>query len=525
MEQLLKPAAVFSSHMVLQREKPIAFWGEGKEGIVTISLNDVSTEAVVKDGHWNAVLPPMPAGGPYEVIICQEDETITYTDVLIGEVWLAGGQSNMELELKDSEGGIEEADSFHSDSIRFYQVRHLSYVDENFYKEEAKGSWEMCQDGSQKHWSAVGYYFIKKLWQELKVPVGLISCNWGGTSASAWVRKEDLIKQDSTATYVQELEQAVAGKTKDEYEKELNEYNEWYAKWQEKVNVLYREKPDILWSEVQKIAGKNRWPEPLGIKSPFRACGLYETMLSRVRPYSLRGFLYYQGESDDHKPESYDVLLEQLIRRWRMDWNDLELPFLFVQLPMYIGREDVDHGNWAVIRKKQQQICQMIRNTGMAVILDCGTFDNIHPLNKRIPGWRLADLALYQVYQNGKGKSGPFYRYHVCTGQKIEVFFDHTADGIYFREDEAYRNSRKRYMPDPKKEEEERKKNPISLTGFEIAGDENIFYPASVEVMKDSVILFSEQVERPIHARYACHNFSPVTIFNTYDLPLAPFEV
>ncbi len=525
MEHLLKPAAIFSSHMIMQREKPIAVWGEGGEEIVTISLNGRMAEAVPKEGKWKAYLPPFAAGGPYELTISQGNQTIVYTDVLIGEVWHAGGQSNMEFELKDSEGGLEEAESVSTDQIRFYQVKHLSYIDKEFYQEEEKGGWETYKDGGQKHWSAVAYYFAKKIQKELLVPVGIVNCNWGGTSASAWVREEDLMREDVTASYVRELKEAVQAKTNEEYEKELNEYNAWYAAWQKRVDEVYRENPDILWSEVQKIAGESRWPEPLGVKSPFRACGLYQTMLSRVRPYSLRGFLYYQGESDDHKPDSYDILLEQLIRRWRMDWNDLTLPFLFVQLPMYIGREDVDYGNWAIIRKKQQMVSQMINHTAMAVILECGTFDNIHPLNKKTPGERLASLALYQVYHNGKDKSGPFYWYHLSHGGEIEVFFHHTADGLIFREDEAYKKSRHRYMPDQAKNEVERKKNPISLTGFEIAGEDGVFYPASIQVMKDSIILFSDKIDRPVHVRYASHNFSPVTIFNSEELPLAPFEV
>lgn len=186
----------------------------------------------------------------------------------------------------------------------------------------------------------------------------------------------------------------------------------------------------MLWSEVLKVAGECLWPEPLGPKSPFRAGGLQETMLKRINPYTLRGFIYYQGESDDHKPKIYAKLLTKLIDQWRCDWEDDELPFIFVQLPMFIGKEDKDQKNWLIIREEQMKVHKTIKNTGLAVILDCGEFDNIHPLDKETVGFRLAMQALYHVYGKILKAYGPIYKEFKYIDHGIELTFENSEDGI-----------------------------------------------------------------------------------------------
>ena len=242
----------------------------------------------------------------------------------------------------------------------------------------------------------------------------------------------------------------------EEYIEELNEYNSWYEVWQKKVEQLYAENPQILWSKVLEIAGECRWPEPLGPKSPFRASGLYETMLQRVTPYTLRGFIYYQGESDDHKPKIYGKLLTKLIEQWRNDWEDDELPFILVQLPMFIGREDIDRKNWPIIREEQMRVHKTIKNTGIAVILDCGEFDNIHPLDKETVGHRLALQAFNHVYGKEVEAYGPIYKELRYLEHGIELVFDHAEGGIQVKGDSA--------------------------EGFEIAGEDKEFFRADIEI-------------------------------------------
>lgn len=496
---MLKAAAVFSDNMVLQREKNINIWGTGDNGsIVTVTLDEHSVTTKVIDNKWIAILPSMKAGGPYVVKITDGKNSIELSNVMIGEVWLAGGQSNMELELQNSKDGKEVVANINNNKVRFYNTLRLSYIDDEFYEKEANNAWQECSPETAGTWSAVGYYYAKKLSEELNVTVGVIGCNWGGTSASAWISSESLELDKDTNTYVEEYDKANEGRTFEEYLKQLEEYNIWYEAWQKRVDKCYAEKPDILWSEVQKIAGECRWPEPLGPKSPFRAGGLYETMLQRVTPYTLRGFIYYQGESDDHKPKIYGKLLAKLIEQWRKDWQDDELPFMFVQLPMFIGREDEDRKNWAIIREQQMKVHKTIKNTGIAMILDCGEFDNIHPLDKQSVGLRLAMQSLYHVYNKDVQAYGPIYKSLKYLNNAIEVSFEHAEGGIQVKGEK--------------------------VEGFEIAGEDKKFVAADVKINNNKVIVSAKEVTEPKYVRYAWTNYGPVTLFNNVGLPMSTFR-
>ncbi|HEX3077601.1 MAG TPA: sialate O-acetylesterase [Lachnospiraceae bacterium] len=499
MSKNLKVASVFSNHMVLQREKNISVWGCASEGNdVTVSLNNARVSTTVINGLWNLELPPMPAGGPFLMSITDGKETITLEDVMLGEVWLAGGQSNMELELQNSKNGKEIVSAASNKQLRFYNVPRISYVDDELYKAEAQSSWQVCSSDTCRTWSAVGYYFEKELANELDVAVGVIGCNWGGTSASAWMSRDTLAQDSDLKSYVDEYEEAYGNRDFDDYCKELGEYNAWYEDWQKKVDALYKENPTILWSEVQKIAGISRWPGPMGPKAWFRAGGLYETMLQRVCPYSLRGFIYYQGESDDHKPDMYGKLLRNLILQWRKDWNDASLPFLLVQLPMFIGKEDVDKKNWPKIREHQMQTHQLLKNTGIAVILDQGEFDNIHPTDKEPVGKRLALQSLLHVYGKQVSAYGPIYKDRIINDSEIELLFDYVQNGFVIQGD--------------------------TMIGFEIAGSDKTYVTAEAEVRNDRIIVSSVSVKSPRYVRYNWTNYGPVTVFGQNGIPLAPFR-
>lgn len=499
MQPHLKAAAIFSNHMVLQRDKNIDVWGVGiNNQEITVTLADKSVSTIVQNHKWSLELPPMPAGGPYNMTITSCSESIFYENIMLGEVWLAGGQSNMELELQNSKNGKEVVEKANNPTIRFYNVPRLSYIDDEFYKSEEENSWQVCSPETCGTWSSVGYYFANELSLELGVTIGIIGCNWGGTSASAWISRESLSKDIDTESYVKEYEDCCSSQTFDDYCKELDDYNAWYEIWQKKVDSLYKENPTILWSEVLSIAGECRWPGPMGPKSWFRPGGLYETMLQRVCPYTLRGFLYYQGESDDHKPFIYGKLLRTLISEWRRDWKNDELPFLLVQLPMFIGKEDEDKKNWAHIREHQMQIHKTIKNTGIAVILDLGEFDNIHPVDKEPVGKRLALQAFYHVYNKKILAYGPIYKHRILHSDKIELLFDYAESGFDINGDE--------------------------IIGFEIAGEDKKFLYAKAENYGDKIFVFNPTITNPKYVRYNWTNFGPVTVFGKNGIPLAPFR-
>ncbi len=212
----------------------------------------------------------------------------------------------------------------------------------------------------------------KELAARLGVTVGIIGCNWGGTSASCWVDKDSLERDKDLSTYLSEYETAILGKSEEQQIAEYTEYEEFRKIWEPKCNKLYEERPDIGWDEINEILGDSRYPGPLNCANPYRPTGLYNTMIKRIAPYTLKGVIYYQGESDDHKPRFYEKLLTNLISCWRTTFKDLELPFLFVQLPIHRYKQDPDFKNWCLIREAQMNIYKTIKNTGIAVALDCG---------------------------------------------------------------------------------------------------------------------------------------------------------
>lgn len=537
------PAAVFSSNMVLQRRKNINIFGEGADGDrVTVTLGGECTDTIIRDGRFLAVLNPQEAADSIVLKLeCYSGKsgrlkkTVVFENVAIGEVWLCGGQSNMEFELQNCTGGMESLKNDRNPNVRFYYTNKIAVKDSNFYEAEKNTCWNLFSSTNAKAWSAVGYYFGKKLSEDLGITVGLIGCNWGGTSASAWMSENALAEDKDTKTYLDEYYDAIRGKTKEVQLKEFAEYEAFHAQWSKKCEELYRKNPDITWDEVQEILGKCRWPGPMNCANPFRPSGLYDTMLKRVMPYTLAGFIYYQGESDDHKPLFYEKLFTRMIRNWREDWEDNKLPFLFVQLPPHRYKQDPDRKNWAYIREAQQHVFDTVRNTQMAVIMDKGQYNDIHPKEKLTPGSRLAGLAEYSVYGmlGEKKVYGPMYD-HMAIEEKdsgsirsVKLFFRNADDGIVVK----FPDSGFEYLDyDSKKVERAIKEceGDIYLEAkyspFEIAGDDKIFFPADMQIIGNTIKVSNNDVKRPLYVRYMFSNYGPCLLYARNGLPMAPFR-
>ena len=334
----LKLAAIFSDNCVLQREKNIVLFGTGEEGqLVEAVLSGRKLGSgeeqesrgcgYVRGGRFEIQLPPLQAGVEHRLLVTSGAERISRSNIAIGEVWLAGGQSNMEFELQN----CAERDALNlpqNSMLRFYYTQKKAYMDEEFFRSEEQTAWECFGGPGTKYWSAVGYFFGARLQKALRVPVGIIGCNWGGTSASAWMPGEAVEGDSELRIYTDTYDAAVAGKTEEEQRREYDEYVIYQAEFDKKAEACYAENPDIEWSEVLEIVGECKWPGPMGCSNPFRPGGLYRCMLQRIMPYSLKGFLYYQGESDDHLPHLYRKLFTRMIEQWREDWRDDELPFI-----------------------------------------------------------------------------------------------------------------------------------------------------------------------------------------------------
>lgn len=505
---MLTTAAIFSNEMVLQREKRIALWGmadAGKEIKAQILDSVVKTDAD-EEGKWYLELPPMTAGGPYTLTITSGEEKLEYADVMIGEVWFAGGQSNMELELQNSLNGQEVISKIGESKVRYYHVPHIGFLGEELEKAEAENTWKSCSSQMGDGCSAVGYYFAKEVSEKLGIAVGIINCSWGGTSASCWVDEPTLMHKNDTRIYMDEYNQAMEGKTFEEYKKEKEEYDIYYEEWNKKIEEYYATHEEPSWDEACSIAGENRWPGPVGPLNEYRPTGLYHAMIQRVCPYTVRGFLYYQGEQDEGKPQIYYSLLSSLVQKWRDDWKDDSLPFLCVQLPMFKNKGDFDRKNWPLIREAQMRVYQTIKNTGIAVILDSGEFNNIHPLDKETVGHRLALQAFANVYDVETDAFGPLYTSYTIDGQKMVLQFSHGEQMEYHKDD----------APGIEPEQSE--------TGFEIAGKDKKYVPAKIEVEGSKVIVSSDEVEEPRYVRYAWTNYGPVTMYGKNGIPMAPFR-
>ncbi len=495
---MLTFAPIFTDHMVLQREKPIRLFGTGTEGaIITAALMGVSASAPVLNGRWDITLPPLPAGGPLQLTVSDGTDSITLEDVMLGEVWLCGGQSNMELALKDAKDPQPALDRCADSNVRLYHVCKRGFMDEWFFKEEAGSCWQLPSPDACPHWTAVGYFFAQQLAEKLGVTIGLVNCNYGGTSASAWMSEEMLASTENGRHYLEDYRNGTEGLTDEEANRAYDEYLDYHCKWNERMGAYYAEHPHAKWAEVLEHCGENRYPGPHAPKNPLRPHGLYDTMISRIIPYTLRGVLYYQGESDDHRPEGYASLLQCLIAQWRRDFRDDALPFLLVQLPMFINEDEPDRKHWCKIREAQASVYRTVRNTGLAVIADCGEWNNIHPTEKREPARRLYLQALHHVYMlQEENTCAPMYRYCLPTENGLRLFFEYAECGLEMRQPE----------------------------GFEVCGTDGVWHPAQASVNLDEIIVRSDAVSHPIAARYAWYNYGDVTVYAKNGLPLAPFR-
>ncbi len=495
-------AAVFSDHCVLQRNKNIRIWGTAAHGTkIEVSLCGVTAETVTQGHDWEVTLPSMEAGGPYVLEVASEGKVYQrFEDVMIGEVWLAGGQSNMEYMLQQDADGAAALERMSSSNVRYYQVKQVPCIDDYFYRVEQENHWMLPTDEEKGIWSAVGYYFAERLAAELGVTVGVIGCNWGGTSACAWQDKESILSHEDTRIYWEEYADLLAKQDPEDYEKEWIEYYNYQADWQPRMDAFYAAHPTATWDEALAEVGECKWPGPMGPKHEFRPAGLYECMLQRVVPYTLGGVIYYQGESDDHRPEAYYHLFGSLIQTWRREFRDANLPFLCVQLPIHHYEGDAVMDKWCAIREAQMRLHREGTVTGIAVALECGEYNNIHPVHKTEVARRLALQALFHVYGRGSEEEcyGPVFRSFAVNGSELLVNFYHAEHGFQECADE--------------------------IKNFEIAGADGKFVPAKAEVRGSAIVLHAEEIETPVAARYMWIDYAEVNLFGANGLPVAPFR-
>ena len=494
---MIKLSPMFSDHMVLQRNKNISVFGTGDDGeLVTVTLGGDAVSVRVRDGRWCAVLPGRGAEIGLELTVSADGFSRTFTDVATGEVWLAGGQSNMEYELQNCTTGKDHLENDAGVNVRFYYVQKIVDKEPAYEEKITNNGWQLFGSETAKCWSAVGYIFAKRLSEKLGCTVGVIGCNWGGTKAAHWMSTASLERDIDMRFALNKMIAAMTGKTEEEMTREYREYEEYDREWNKRSAKYFSTAADPTWTECQEICGICKYPGPPLPLNPFSAGTLYRSMVQLVCPYTLAGFLYYQGESDDDEPQNYYKLLRGLIDLWRTDWGDDTLPFLTVQLPMHLYKGDTDKKNWCVIREAQEKVYRTIKNTGLAVAIDCGEFNEIHPKDKEKVAERLYEQALNVAYHIGE--STPL----LCSSV---LFANGTA------------------------EIETNSSSPLEIrgnkNGFELAGADGEYHPADFTLSGSRITVSCPDVPEPIAVRYLWTNYSAdIPVYNADGLPLAPFR-
>lgn len=448
---MLQTAILFQDYMILQRDKKITIWGTADAGVqITVTMQGkIAKGTAGADGKWEVISGPFTTSFAEEMVIVSAEEKLVFSDVQIGEVWLAGGQSNMEFHMRYDADMISEKEICANDNIRFFDYPEVSYVGQIKEADYGKnyGFWRKAEPEQLERFSATGYYFAKDLQRKYQVPIGIIGCNWGGTSACAWMSR-NAIAEGGGQIYLDEYEEAVKNLDLNEYEEKCKNNT---ALW--RVDQLADPVGDLMMfgCTLEEVGTKlmemgidlsqmdeTAFMPIMGPKCERRPSGLYESMLKPIVPYAIRGVIWYQGEMDgDCHPEIYKTLFPELIRNWRQLWNE-ELPFLFVQIEPLDHWMDCFGERYVEIRDAQQQTVDTVPGTGMAVTTDVGMQFDIHPKKKQPVGHRLALLAENKVYKDDVLCEAP-----TLSGIKVEdgrliLSFENTGDGLYFAETVPY---------------------------------------------------------------------------------------
>ena len=462
LQAAVKPHALFSDDAVLQQGMKVPVWGTANDGEkVTVKIQGQEVTTTAKDGKWRVDLAPLKTGGPFELTIAGEN-TITLKNVLVGEVWIASGQSNMVWSVKECGDAERTIAGSANPQIRLFTVPRQGKPQP---QSDVTGAWSECGPTTVTGFSAVAYCFGRDLQQQLKVPVGLISTNVSGTPAESWTSRKALEANPALKSLV-----------------------------------------------VDPASNK-----------PKDTSGLYNAMIHPLIPYAIRGAIWYQGESNAGRAYEYRTLFPAMISDWRAAWGQGDFTFLLVQLApfMPVGREQsgmrVEHrdgkiqlvpfkqtvlepseSDWAELREAQLLATQVLPNVAMAVITDVGDERNIHPPRKAPVGARLALAARAVAYGEPVEFSGPVYYQQKIDGNHIVLEFKHSDGGLVAKDG--------------------------PLTGFTIAGADKKFVHAQAEIKGDTVVVSSPEVKAPVAVRFGWWNYPVVNLWNKADLPASPFR-
>lgn len=451
----LKMPNIFGNNMMLQQATEVKLWGQSdNESSITIHPSWSSkayTTKADKNGNWSVkISTPEASYTTYSIQISSGKDKLKFENILIGEVWLCSGQSNMEMPMKGYKnqpvlGGNKDILKSKNKNIRFITVKRTSMLTPT---NDIIGEWCEASPETVKNFSATGYYYSRLLNEMLDVPVGVILSSWGGSRIESWMSKDMLSEFDNVK----------------------------------------------LPKTEEDVKEKNRTPTTL-----------FNGMINPIAGYTIKGCLWYQGESNYDKPDEYSALFEKMVSEWRSIWKQGDFPFYFCQIAPYnyelIAGDDQKGGkfNSAFLREAQYKSAQVIPNSGMVVLMDIGQESCIHPMRKREGGERLAMMALAKTYgMEGFGSESPTFKAMQVEGSKAILTFDNAPMWLTSFDKE--------------------------LKEFEIAGDDKVFYPAKAEIKRSKIEVSSNKVEKPVAVRYAFKNFVVGDLFSTEGLPISSFR-
>jgi sialate O-acetylesterase len=645
--------------MVLQRGKPIALFGTGTPGRTVaatlsssvdggpIRLSRTSTTdsasaigTIGDNGSWLVTLPPLHAGGPYSLTISDDSGVkLRYLNVMVGEVWIASGQSNMEFELHNDSNAKSTIAGSADPLLRFFNVPKCGIVDDDLIRAENSSTWRICTPDSCGTMSAVAYYFARKLRRDLTedIPVGIVDCYIGGTSITCWISERMLVGTKVGRGYLARYRRQIEGKTDADCRAEADAWQHRFDAWNTAIAAAQAINPDITWGTLNDRYGECPWPPPTTPFSQYHVTGAFNAMISRLAPYSARGVLWYQGEEDERHYAEYRELLGCLIHEWRLLWkarstDDFSdtydttvsdtnavnanasdanadantygtganavtaptgvmpderfygMPFIIVQLPRWIDQREyeagIDHLRWPHLREAQADAAHTITGVHLEVTFDTGEFNNIHPTNKRPVGERAALQAEAHVYGLPVASDGPVFdslrqdrgdspaslriRFRNADGlhfghwdgddvpchrqsttgtiseetasitalavgappasgdadpgllhEKPVPTLDHCADRHIVDQHSVDQHSVDQHSVDHRD---------ASVSGFEIAGPDDVYRRANARIDGDAVVLSATEVPDPRAARYGWFSWGPAPLRNGSGLPAEPFR-
>jgi len=472
-------AGLFTDHAVLQQRLPIKIWGWANAG-ETVTVEFRAQKATAKagaDGRWMVTLKAEKAGGP-DTLKVSGSSQITLQDVMVGEVWVASGQSNMEWPLRASYQAEDDIAASANPMIRHFNVPKLKAQEP---VADVKGNWQVAGPATSPGFSAVAYYFSRDLQKALQVPVGVIHTSWGGSPAEVWMSARVL---EANPEYKRDI--------LDPYPAQQRRYEEALARWQAARDQAKKDnKPFTAQSP----------------RAPWKPTELYNGMIAPLIPYTIRGAIWYQGESNAGRAWQYRTLYADMIRNWRQDWGLGDFCFIGVQLaPWDMNRKRSiaeitaapGDSTWAELREAQVLSTRVLKNCGLAVITDVGDKDDIHPTKKAPVGARLALQARKIAYREKIVADGPTYKSLKIKGDRAILSFDHVGGGLEARGG--------------------------ALTGFAVAGADKKFVWGKAEIQGDKVVVSSPEVPAPVAVRYGWADYPVLNLFNREGLPASPFR-